>query len=194
MNLSEAGTNVSFEKSPTPRLPRENDGDCSFEANKTRLKTSSYEATASKQQVCGVLVKDDLTVNHSNANSNFNDTNLVADEEGDLFQNQLKQHFKDETEAKEIEILENLHKDFELLEQEQGTLESQIGREYEQLLKDRLSSDKDGKHLESEKQFEVLSKFYENDTENSLWRDISLSIVNSYDVSNHRPVSAMTFR
>ncbi len=113
----------------------------------------------------------------------ISDTNLVADEEAGLLQDQLQKRFQNERKKKEVEIVENLQKDAENLAQEEESLQSQLLREHKQFLRD-------------EKEMHAKMKEIKESAEsqNSPRAASTLPTVNVYDISNHRPVSAVEFR
>jgi hypothetical protein len=105
--------------------------------------------------------------------SDISNANLVADEEAGLFQDQLRQRFQNEKKKKQVEIVEKLQKDTENLAQEEESLQSQLLREHKQFLRDENEM-----HAKSRASRAAST----------------LPTVNLYDISSHRPVSAVEFR
>lgn len=114
--------------------------------------------------------------------SDISNTNLAADTEAGLFQDQLRQRSQNARKKKEVEIVENLKRDVENIAQEEESLQSQLLREHKQFLRDN-----DEMHAKMNEINE--SAEFPNST-----RTTTLPTVNLYDFSSHRPVSAVEFR
>lgn len=111
-------------------------------------------------------------------------TNLMSDEDAGLFQEQLRKRFRNEDNRQRVEmveIVENLERDTKKLAQEEESLQSQLLREHKQFLRDEnesLAKMKDGR----------------KDSQATVRPASTLPTVNLYDISSHRPVSALEFQ
>ncbi|XP_028401468.1 uncharacterized protein LOC114524554 isoform X2 [Dendronephthya gigantea] len=140
-----------------------------FEVEHTSLKTNNHGQSSKK-------IDDIRTREISN-------TILVADEEGGLFQDQLKQRFQNDRRKKEVKLVEQLKKDTEYLRQEEESLQSQLLGEHEQILRE-----------ENETGLRIKERRESAELQTSSRGVSTLPTVNIYDVSSHRPVSAVEFR
>lgn len=159
----------------------------SSKVNNVNLKTSFQKSKSPMQQEHVDLNVDGVKIN------DISNTNLVTDEEGDLFQNQVVQRLQQETRAKGMEILENLRADTEILEEEREILEAQLILDHERYLEDRLNTEQDKKHQSIKVENRTLFTD-EKHKDSPLSRDIPVPLVNTYDLLSHRPLSATMFR
>lgn len=108
----------------------------------------------------------------------------MSDEDAGLFQEQLRKRFRNEDNRQRVEmveIVENLERDTKKLAQEEESLQSQLLREHKQFLRDEnesLAKMKDGR----------------KDSQATVRPASTLPTVNLYDISSHRPVSALEFQ
>ena len=114
--------------------------------------------------------------------SEISNTNLAADTEAGLFQDQLRQCSQSARKKKEMEIVENLKKDVENIAKEEESLQSQLLREHKQFLRDDNEMHAKMNEVKESSKFKTSS------------RATTLPTVNLYDFSSHRPVSAVEFR
>ena len=123
------------------------------------------------------------TKNNDMETIKISNTNLVADEGANLFEDRVRQRLQNEKKKKKVEIVENLLNDSEFLIQEEESLQSQLLREHEKLLKDENEMCAKMKEIKASPESQSSSR-----------PTSTLPTVNLYDISSHRPVSAVNFR
>ena len=146
-----------------------------LEIEHTSLKTDTRRNSTKKNE----------EYNRFNAEANMvSDANLVADEEAGLFEDQLRQRVQNERKKKEAAILEDLHNNTGSLAREEESLQEQLLREHKQFLKDE------------NKMHAKMRKESKDSTESQISPRSAtiLPTVNLYDISSHRPISAVEFR
>ena len=79
----------------------------------------------------------------------MNNNYLTTDDEGNMFQRQLRQRLENESMTKTAEIVSNIKQDASLLEIEGENLEGHLVREHLQYMKDRFS----GEDYDGDKKF-----------------------------------------